>query len=317
MFGGCSALNVPSDITVTRNHFLKDLSWNGRIPPGATQQYDVKNEFEIKNGQRVLVDSNYFENTFGSAQNEFTIINCGVNEGLQTCFDITYTNNVFAHGPQVFVFGGNSSYLTEQRVLFRNNLAFDINGTTYTGPGNFGRLDVTKDTTIDHNTCINQPSNNNLAGLAFADHLPSSNTGLTYTNNIIYASMTANGMNPLQVVQDFPGDANVSYDVFVGDAWPNSWMGPLPPANHFWWPSSTATPVANQPPCNQLNKPIVQCWPLDLALVGFSGPDSKGNLTPSGFTLSPLSAYYKAGSDGTDVGANIPAVLAAVANVPH
>jgi hypothetical protein len=322
MFGGCPTyIGVPSDITVTRNRFMKNLTWNGWIPPNSSQPYDVKDEFEIKNGQRVLVDSNLFMDDYGEAQNEFIILNCGLapDEEPQTCFDITITNNVFAHGPQVFIAGGgaNSLYAESlQRVLVRNNVAYDINGTTYTGPGNFARVNYSQDVTVDHNTSLNQPSDNIEAGVAFSDPPPSSNMGFTYTNNIVYSSITANGMDPLQSLQNFPPDANLSYDVFVGDVWPNSFMGPYPSQNHFSSPSSTATPVVGQPACNELNKPIVQCYPLDLALVGFTGTGASVS-TLGNLVLAPTSPYYKAGSDGADIGANVRRVQAAVQSTPQ
>jgi hypothetical protein len=315
---------VPSDGTVRLNHFIKQIAWQ-TLPAGCNgtpgnQCYDVKNQLEWKHGQRVLVDSNIFDTTFLEGQSEFVIMNC-LWTGPYVCNDVTITNNLFEHGPDVFVLGGNGTTQTGQRILLRNNMGYDIDGAwavagTY---GLFGQFQNTGSLTIDHNTLLNQPPTY-MTGISLSDAPPSTDTSFQYTNNLIYAPFFADGMDQGQAIAALPSPV-LGQDVFVGDWWPNlnAWGGlatPAYPAGIFT-ATSTATPVAGQPACNYDNKPIAQCWPLDWATVGlvdFPGA-SLGTDLP-GMALSPSSPYHEAGTDGMDIGANISAVLAAIATVP-
>lgn len=55
-----------ADITIRRNHFYKPLSWG---PPGTgLGAWAEKNLLEFKNAARVLVEGNYFENSWQDAQ---------------------------------------------------------------------------------------------------------------------------------------------------------------------------------------------------------------------------------------------------------
>jgi hypothetical protein len=59
---------VPSDITITRNYFIKPLSWNPGDPSYAGTHWAVKNLLELKMGVRVLIEGNIFENVWADAQ---------------------------------------------------------------------------------------------------------------------------------------------------------------------------------------------------------------------------------------------------------
>lgn len=90
LFGGAGGTTVPSDITIRRNHMFKPLIWmpgqpgfvgavnadptkcasiplgNSHLPktPGYCP-FIVKNLFELKNAERVLVEGNVLENSWG------------------------------------------------------------------------------------------------------------------------------------------------------------------------------------------------------------------------------------------------------------
>src|SRR5262245_578827 len=71
MFGGAppSIPNlIPSDIEFRLNLVSKPLSWKVGHPTYAGQEWSIKNLFEIKNGQRLLVDQNIFENNWIESQ---------------------------------------------------------------------------------------------------------------------------------------------------------------------------------------------------------------------------------------------------------
>jgi YVTN family beta-propeller protein len=320
--GGIPDCPVPSDVTVTRNHLIKQASWQnapaGCNPNVSASCYDIKNTFEIKMGQRVLTDSNWFDTTFLQfQQGTFVIMNCPA-AGPYTCADWTVTNNLFAHGSALAVVAGNGNAQTGQRVLFRNNLAVDISGVAWGGLGLSFQIQDTNGFIADHNTIINTPPIF-LNGLMFADPLsPLTDTALQWTNNVSYASPSFAGMSPGQTLAALPSPA-LGGDLFVGDYWPCLFStcvaAPAYPAG-ISTVDSTATPMPAQPACNVANKPIAQCEPLDWALVGFedfAGGDAGTDLP--GMALSASSPYKGKGTDGLDIGANVTAVLAAIKGV--
>jgi hypothetical protein len=68
--------------------------------------------------------------------------------------------------------------------------------------------------------------------------------------------------------------------------------------------------------CQTSGKNYTTCWPLDWALVGmldFTGCNAGTNL--AGCALSSGSPYKDAGTDGMDIGANVAAVVAALAPI--
>ncbi len=317
---GIPGCPVPSDITITRNHLIKQAAWRTLpqgcgVGPGQPECYDVKNELEWKHGQRTLVDSNWFDTTFQEGQGEFIISNCFYNP-FQVCTDYTITSNLFTHGPEIAAIVGmvgNSN--TGLRMMFRNNVGIDISGVNWGGTGLSFQIQNTNGIIADHNTIINQPPLY-INGLNFSDAPPSSDLNFQYTNNFNYGSPFANGMNPGGTIAALPSPV-LGGDAFVGDWWPNlaPWDPPDTPAYPagLYVVSSTVVPVAGQPACNYDNKPIAQCWPLDWALVGFVDfPGGSAGTNLAGLVLSPNSPYHNAGTDGADIGANIPAVLAAV-----
>ncbi|MFN7994662.1 MAG: YncE family protein [Bryobacteraceae bacterium] len=343
---------IPSDATITRNWFNKLYSaWNNQ--PSTGGKYDVKNHFEVKNGQRILLDSNVFSYAWLQGQGVNSIVltprtgcassgvlQSGTQPGPANCpdpqavaNDITITNNQFQHvGGQLYGFGvDNYGYpyvtTTSYRVLFRNNLGTDVSAA-YGGGGAVG-LGNTQDWTVDHNTSINNPykpcgwqptSECATNALFFGDVYPPScpsfstpgctwvygpagNPGATITNNLFYGNIGANSDNPLMVMSQLPPSANVSYDVWVGDITTG-----YPSSAHFWSPVSQSAPVAGAPACSAPYAPAA-CYGPNWALVGFV--DFNGG----NYTLSTTSPYHNAASDGTDIGANIPVVLAATAGV--
>src|SRR5262245_49835059 len=77
MFGGADPKIVnlaPSDIEFRRNHCFKPLSWRIGDPSYAGTPWGIKNLFELKNAQRVLIDGNIFENNWAHGQTGFAIL---------------------------------------------------------------------------------------------------------------------------------------------------------------------------------------------------------------------------------------------------
>lgn len=93
MFGG-AALPItgqtPCDIEIRRNYFYKPTAWK-------SLSWSVKNSFELKTGNRVLIEGNVFENNWLNAQNGFAIL-FSAKDGdggasWNSCNDITFRHN--------------------------------------------------------------------------------------------------------------------------------------------------------------------------------------------------------------------------------
>jgi hypothetical protein len=79
LFGGAAGSTTPADIEIRHNHLFKPRIW---MPgePGFVASYTgnpfiVKNHFEMKNGERVLLEGNILENCWGGfSQQAFSIV---------------------------------------------------------------------------------------------------------------------------------------------------------------------------------------------------------------------------------------------------
>ncbi len=69
LFGGTAAAQAPSDIEIRHNHLFKPLIWRkgepGFVGGPDGHAFIVKNNFELKNGQRILLEGNVLENSWG------------------------------------------------------------------------------------------------------------------------------------------------------------------------------------------------------------------------------------------------------------
>jgi hypothetical protein len=69
LFGGSAATQTPTDIEIRHNHLFRPMLWKagepGYTPTASGKAFVVKNNFELKNGIRVLFEANLLENTWG------------------------------------------------------------------------------------------------------------------------------------------------------------------------------------------------------------------------------------------------------------
>ena len=146
MFGGADpAIRklVPSDIEIRRNHFFKPLSWRVGDPSYAGTHWTVKNIFELKNARRVLVRGNVLENCWGDAQTGFGVnLKSADQDGTapwsQTS-DVTFRDNIVRHAASAVTVVGRdpgTERLT-RRVTIQNNVFEDIDGRRWGGSGIF------------------------------------------------------------------------------------------------------------------------------------------------------------------------------------
>ncbi len=154
MIGGANAAvpgQIPSDIEILRNYFVKPLAWKADDPSYAGTQWTVKNLFELKMGQRILVEGNVFENSWESAQNGFAWLLKTDNEQRLPTQDVTLRYNLVRGAAGGIALGGNTAPMF--RIAIEHNLFLDI-GTPKWGKygGRLLQVHNVEDLIIAHNT---------------------------------------------------------------------------------------------------------------------------------------------------------------------
>lgn len=278
---------------------ITDNGGSAQAWTGSPTRSVVKNLFEVKNGHRMLVDGNVFEdNWMGADEGGWAVLltarvehDGNGNYMLQnTARDITFTDNVVRHvtgGVQIFSEdpGAPASDLaalqTTERLRFAGNLFEDINGSTYgNGAGTAGtfvdyvqafpQLPGATDVAFDHNTILN---NGYVAPIALRSLTGPQFGNFSFTNNILANNQS--GLVITNTANDFASVAKLFYGVSFLD---NVWAG---------------APLLSQFPGNY--------YPSNLLSVGFANYDN-GN--GGDYHLTAQSPFKGQASDGTDPGAN-------------
>jgi hypothetical protein len=159
MFGGDDTRHAdlaPRDIEIRRNHFFKPLSWRG--------VWTVKNLFELKSGQRVLVEGNVFENNWLDGQTGQAIVLKG-DEGLNALTeDITFRYNIVRNslsGVTLHPAPGGAGSSVMKRVYMGHNV-WERMGYASGFPERsrmWQLLGALTDVTVEHNTSTGGFSN--------------------------------------------------------------------------------------------------------------------------------------------------------------
>jgi capsular polysaccharide biosynthesis protein len=186
MFGGAdpSIPNlIPSDITIKNNYFFKPLNWQGK--------FLVKNLFELKLGNRVLVQNNTFENNWVSGQNGFAILMASVDQDgaapWSRVANVTFRQNVVVNSPNgINIASANSANATPAyNFNINNNLLYNIGtdagGTLFQVLGYHGS--GLTNLSITNNTAILQTTTPTSGSAIMFDGLPT--TGFIFKNNIV------------------------------------------------------------------------------------------------------------------------------------
>jgi hypothetical protein len=272
---------VPSDIEIRRNHFYKPPSWYINSSNYAGTHWSVKNLFELKNAQRVIVDGNIFENNWGDAQVGFAILLTVRNQDGSapwcTLKDVQFTNNIIRHSASAITLLGTDDEHTSgqaERLTIANNVFEDIDSARWNGEGIFMLIsDEIVDLKVDHNTAL-QSSN-----IISVTVNPS--TRFIFNNNII-------PHNNYGVFGDGIGIGNDALNAYF-------------PGFTFRRNVIPGAPSSEYPTDN--------FYPATLDNVGFV------NLAGGNYRLAPGSPYRNQGTDGKDPGADIDAVAVATAGV--
>lgn len=256
---------IPSDVSFRYNHVAKQPSWRG-------QGWVVKNLLELKNGQRVVIDSNLIEYSWAAGQTGYAIVLTPRNQDgtapWSAVQDVEITNNVVRHvASGVNILGLDTSTYTEtNNITVRNNL-FDISSATWGGKGQLVLTVGGRNITFDHNTVLTDGSS-----VVYAGGSPVS--GFVFTNNILpdnaWAVMGSNASEGnLTLSMYYPGASFRRNVIIRGNG------GMYPGDNYF--PATTAD-------------------------VGFVDAGA-GN-----YRLSSSSQFGNLGTDGRDIGCDMDAL---------
>lgn len=315
MFGGGSAGATPQDIEVRHNHMFKPLIWM-KGQPGFVGGRDgnpfiVKNLFELKNAQRVLLDGNILENSWGGfTQVGFAILITPKNQAgkignlcpICKVTDVTVRYNSISHvgaGLQIanaLSGSGVGVPLDGQRYSIHDLVVDDIDGTKYNGTGEFAQIFVSGGAPLLQNVAINHitafpPRMLFVIGDMIASSGPMKNFAIT--NNIFNAGTapvwsTGGGAGNCAFHDDplTTFDACFTNSTFAANAIIASPAGARWPKNNFFPVSADAVRFAN-----------------------YNG-GSGGN-----YRLQPSSPFKGKGTDGKDLGADVDAISSAIAGV--
>ena len=270
LFGGADPAIpnlIVSDITFRGNYVSKPLAWRGSI-------WQIKNLFELKNAQRVVVDANVFENNWEAAQSGYAIVLTPRNQDGGSPWAVVQhvqcTNNLVRHTASALNILGNDNEHPSQTtndVVVRNNLFVDISSAGYGGEGRFVLINGGLDVTIDHNTVRADGGS-----MLYAYDTPT--VGLAFTNNIIPDNNWA-----ILGADQGPGNDTIAR-YFAGGVILDNVIAGAPASSY---------PVGNY-------------YPTSLANVGFV------SLAGGDYRLGAASPYRAGATDGGAIGCNVDAL---------
>jgi hypothetical protein len=312
-FGGGAAGTSPTDIQVSRNHIFKPLTWMkgqpGYVGGPNGNPFIVKNLFELKNAQRVLLEGNILENSWGGfSQVGFGILLSPKNQSGGLCpicqvTDVTIRYNSVRHvggGLQIAnaLADDGGAPLDGQRYSIHDIVVDDINGVKYNGPGEFAQVSVSAGAPLLQNVHINHVT-------AFPSHMLFVMGGMlanTPMKNFVFTNSIVNaGASPIWSTGG--GVANCAYhDVplitfntcFSNSVFaPNAIIGASPTYASAKWPAGNYFPA----------------FALGVNFVNYNGGIG------GDYHLQASSLYKNKGTDGKDLGADIDALNSAIAGV--
>ena len=275
IFGGSApAISnlVPSDIIVRRNYLYRPMSWKA--------VWTIKNLFELKNAQRVLVEGNVMENNWVDGQIGFAVVLGSADTDYPWCIvqDVTMRYNHInnsAGGFNLFEHYGFAQPM--RRVALHHNLLTSIGAS---GLGQNGRMfqlsDGIDDVWIEHNTGFAP-----ITFMTFGSFTKYKNR-FAYRNNIgggaVYNLHSSEGMGAYALSKHLTTPYVFGGNIFVGS------VSPMPTGN-----TQTSS----------------------ITSIGFTNPLSIGGT----WSLSTLSLFLSYGMGGVTPGVNWSNLASLTANV--
>jgi hypothetical protein len=273
---------VPSDWEITRNHITRPMAWKGG-------KWLIKNLIEFKNGRRILIDGNVIENSWPHGQLGWAFVLWSVNQQghCPWCItsDVTIRNNLIrniASGFELTDKYNETPSPAMTRIAIINNVVIGL-ASPLVGDGGYGFLVQNKVdwVRIEHNTMF-KPSGPVWMWPAYAAPV----------NNINRNNLTGSAANQVSIQGPFTSVAS-GVSVFERNviALFDNYAKYLPPGNFF--PTSFDA----------------------IGFVGGAAAASNAAATIDDLALKPASPYKGKATDGTDIGADVAKVKAAIAGV--
>jgi hypothetical protein len=257
----------------------------GTTPSGAGSAWTVKNLLELKNARKVLIERNVFENHWAGAQAGYSIVFTPRNQNGACTWcvveDVTFHQNIVRNvsgGINILGYDDLAPSQQTRGIRITHNL---FAGVTQALGGNAWFLLIGNgpaDITIDHNTIDADGTT-----LSYVYGPPSGGIlpvyGYTFTNNAARHSLY--GIN----------GSDVSFgNAIIAAFFPNG----VVTGNWLQGGSASRYPAGNY----------------------FSGTFASGFVNlPSDYTASASGPLWGMATDGTNIGADIPALSAAVSGV--
>jgi hypothetical protein len=314
LLGGDEATTTPTDVEVRHNYMFKPRLWQNGQPGfvgGANgSPFTVKNLFELKNAQRVLLEGNVLENTWGGfSQNGYAIVLTARNQviGSQNVCpacqvtDVTIRKNSISHaGSGIMIAApltGGLPALAVARYSIHDVTIDDISSSKYSGAGvlvmvmNEFASNVLNGVSIRHITGFPDPG-----GDTFLIGSPGASpkmSNFTFTDNLITLSIY-----PMWSIGEPSDCANADIPLTTLDSCFSSYT---------FTNNVLIAPPAGFPPSKW---PAGNMFPASVSDVGFV--NFNGGIGGD-YHLSPSSQFKGKASDGKDIGADIDAILAATA----
>ena len=313
LFGGAQSTTTPADIEIGHNHIFKPMIWlqgqPGYVGGANGNPFIVKNLFELKNAQRILLEANIMEGSWGAfSQTGYAILLTPVDQqsgdGSNLCpicqvSDVTIRYNIIRHVGAGLVIAsvlsapGEFPALDGQRYSIHDIVIDDIDPVKYNGSGRFAQImSLAPDLpmanlSIDHVTAFSR----NLLSVS-GDTTPRM-SNFSLTNSIlsvgIYPVWSASGSPTDCAVLDIPIKTfNACFDAYSFEN--NALIGTtssFPPSK---WPSGNFFPATA----------------AAIQFVNYNG----GN-----YLLMSTSPYRNAGTDGKDLGADMSKIQSETATV--
>lgn len=322
-------LDVPSDIEVRQNYFLKPLSWNGNsTEPGGVGWPVVKNGFEMKIGARAVFEANVIENVWYAAQ-------------VGYCWSIAPKNQSSGGTPNT---GVAVTALTND-FTYRYNYCYNV---AY-GIGLYQSMDIgcvrceaqgASGISIHDNLIGDNLNLGSLRGQSAGDAMElyagrdQTRRGLSQINHVKLSHNTF--VRAVRALAGFGADAQgqmhdwtIENNIFpygnygvgpIGNrngcdqrvAWgSNDFRGLLEDCVKTWKVDHNAVfnwRGGSWPPGNKFYKN-----PGQIGFVDYHSGDSR--FTPANYALSQSSPMHNSGSDGRDIGADIATLSEKISGV--
>lgn len=288
-FGGSDPMIqglVPSDIEIQRNWITKPLSWKGG-------PWVIKNLLELKQGRRILINGNVFENCWPNGQAGYAFVVWSINAQLTAPWsstdNITITNNVIKNVAGGWNLAAQGYWTTAQipmhHVAIRNNVIIGLDNSTIGGNGKIFQIsDTIANLSIEHNTAFS-PSN---SSFMWGDPLP-------LKNHVVRNNLVGGGLYQLFTVY---GQGDIAWKHAGG------------PGSVFARNAVATFSGANM---------VAGNWGLggfsEVGLVGGASAALSVTATLDQLTLAATSQLKGKATDGTDVGADMAKIKAAIAGV--